>query len=195
MDKALHPELAKHHQSDTGTFVFRPPVTSNHKPETIQGDPALRVLSLDTSPQASALLMLSVDGDIPKFDLAMYVDRPADRPRMFAHLAVIQQRAIKAGIPILRVPATGPAEPALHDKIREILGFPAPRPVPPGVHAELAWPVSLDNIHQATDSTERYVQHSFPLLDLGWALGDCQGYLRSLKLDVPSRNIPGRELA
>ncbi|WP_026416980.1 hypothetical protein [Actinomadura oligospora] len=193
MSKTLHPELAKHHHSDTGTFVFSPPVTSNHKSETTQSDPAIRVLALDTSPQASALLMLSVDGDIPKFDLAMYTDRPADRPRMFAHLAVIQQRAIKAGIPILRVPATGPAEPAIHDKIREILGFPVPRPVPPGVHAELAWPVSLDTIHQATDSTQRFVQHTFPLLDLGWALGDCQGYLRSLRLDAPKHDLLGRE--
>lgn len=195
MNKTLHPELAKHQQSGTGTFTFRAPAVSNHHSETIQADPAIRVLALDTSPQASALLMLSVDGDIPKFDLAMYADRPDDRPRMFAHLAVIQQRAIKAGIPILRVPAAGPAEPALHDKIREILGFPAPRPVPPNVHAELAWPVSLDIIHQATNSAQHYVRHTFPLLDLGWALGDCQGYLRSLRLDVPNRDLLGQELS
>ncbi|MCP2337480.1 hypothetical protein [Actinomadura rupiterrae] len=176
--------------ADGDGLVFYPTPAKIHARSTPLREPVLRVLALDTTPQASALLMLAVDGDIPKFDLALYPDRPATRPQMLAHLALVQQHAIGAGIPILRVETTGSAEKALHARIREILGFPEPRHVPADVVADLALPASLDTIHLAVGSRVPFLRHTFPLLELGWALGDCQGYLRSRRLDRPG--LPGQ---
>jgi hypothetical protein len=158
-------------------------------PENATGtaqEPVLRVLALDSGPQSTTLLLLSVQGDIPPFDLAIFADRAQDRPRIFAQLARVQQIAVSAGVPILHITTDGTTAEAIRIKIREILGYSAPRTVPPSVVAELALPVSLDEVHRATDSDVPYLKHTFPLLDLGWTRRECEGYLRSLRLDNTS---------
>jgi hypothetical protein len=146
------------------------------------------VLSLDAGDQSLALLLLSVEQDIPPFDIAIINDRPDERRSISAEHARIQQIAIKAGVPILRLASDHPPLDAIKVKIREILGYPYPRPVPAGVVAELVIGVALDQIHLATDSEAPYIRHCFPLLDLGWTRRECQGYLRSLKLESTPRS-------
>jgi hypothetical protein len=149
----------------------------------------LHVLALDSSPQATTLLLLSAAGAIPPFDLAIYADRTSDRPRIFAQLARAQQIAQKAGTPILRITSESAPIDATRTKILQILGHQQPRPVPTHVVAELAIGVCLDDIHNATEPDVPYLRYVFPLLELGWSRRDCDGYLRSLQAD---RNGPER---
>lgn len=65
----------------------------------------------------------------------------------------------------------------LKEKTRELLGYPHPKRVPAGVHAEQAIGISKDEVHRARDSDVNYTRHVFPLLDLEWTRKDCLEYL------------------
>lgn len=64
-------------------------------------------------------------------------------------------------------------------KIRELLGYVHPTPVPRGVHAVQAIGISTDEIGRARDSGIGYLKSVFPLLDLDMSRSDCERYLRS----------------
>lgn len=186
METRANPEFGNEKQNRADAAVWHP-VHHAKLSESVETpstqEPVLRVLAMDNGPQSATALLLSVDGDIPPLDLAIFADRVQDRPRIFAQLARIQQIAVSAGVPILRITSDGPPAEAISTKIRQILGYPEPRPVPPGVTAELAIAVSLDEVHRAADSDMPYLRHIFPLLDLGWTRRECEGYLRSLHLE------------
>lgn len=71
-------------------------------------------------------------------------------------------------------------------KVRELLGYPHPTPVPKGVFAETLIGFSRDEIGRVSDSSVKYMRAAFPLLDLegaadgrlGWTRTDCLRYLR-----------------
>jgi hypothetical protein len=63
-------------------------------------------------------------------------------------------------------------------KVRELLGYVHPTPVPRGVHAEVAIGISTDEIGRLRDSDVRYMRNVFPLIDLGMSRKDCQRYLK-----------------
>ncbi|KAA9159485.1 hypothetical protein FPZ12_020385 [Amycolatopsis acidicola] len=60
---------------------------------------------------------------------------------------------------------------------RELLGYPHPTRVPPGVFAEQAIGISIDEVHRAKDADVRYLRNVFPLLDLGMSRDDRVQYL------------------
>lgn len=72
-------------------------------------------------------------------------------------------------------------------KVRELLGYVHPTPVPRGMHAEQWIGISRDEFGRAKDSGINYLRSAFPLLDLdgaadgreGWTRADCLRYLRS----------------
>lgn len=72
-------------------------------------------------------------------------------------------------------------------KVRELLGYEHPTPVPHGVFAEQWIGISRDEFIRAKGSDVQYARNAFPLLDLpgaadgrtGWTRSDCQRYLRS----------------
>lgn len=64
-------------------------------------------------------------------------------------------------------------------KVRELLGYPHPTPVPKGVYAEMSIGISIDEIGRARDSDVQYMRNVFPLLDLKWSRKDCERYNRS----------------
>ncbi|WP_201296778.1 hypothetical protein [Nocardiopsis sp. FR26] len=64
-------------------------------------------------------------------------------------------------------------------KVRELLGYVHPTPVPRGVVAEQAIGISTDEIGRAKDSGIGYLRSVFPLLDLGMSRADCERYLKS----------------
>lgn len=64
-------------------------------------------------------------------------------------------------------------------KVRELLGYEHPTPVPRGVFAEQWIGISRDEFHRAKDSDVQYAHNAFPLLDLDWTRADCQRYLRA----------------
>ncbi|MFF9197309.1 hypothetical protein ACF09L_19085 [Streptomyces sp. NPDC014779] len=68
---------------------------------------------------------------------------------------------------------------------RQLLGYPHPKPVPRGLHAEQWIGISRDEIGRAKDSGIQYLRSRFPLLDLtgaageGWTRDDCLRYLKA----------------
>lgn len=72
-------------------------------------------------------------------------------------------------------------------QVRQLLGYPHPRPVPRGVYAEQWIGISRDEFGRAKDSGIQYLRSAFPLLDLtggadgrtGWTREDCIRYLRT----------------
>ncbi|MFG2986164.1 hypothetical protein ACGFYQ_33770 [Streptomyces sp. NPDC048258] len=72
-------------------------------------------------------------------------------------------------------------------KVRQLLGYPHPTPVPRGLYAEQWIGISRDEIGRAKDSGIQYLRSAFPLLDLdgaadgreGWTRDDCLRYLRA----------------
>lgn len=58
-------------------------------------------------------------------------------------------------------------------KVRELLGYPHPRPVPRDVYAEQWVGISRDEVQRAKDSDVRYSRNRFPLLDLDLTRRDC----------------------
>jgi hypothetical protein len=76
---------------------------------------------------------------------------------------------------------------AIKAQVRQLLGYPHPRPVPRGVYVEQWIGISRDEIGRAKDSDVKYARNAFPLLDLdgaadgrgGWTRDDCLRYLRA----------------
>lgn len=73
-------------------------------------------------------------------------------------------------------------------KVRDLLGYPHPKPVPAGVHAEQWIGISLDEVSRAARAADdvRYMRNAFPLIGLpggarrsGWSREDCLRYLRA----------------
>jgi hypothetical protein len=61
---------------------------------------------------------------------------------------------------------------------RALLGYPHPTRVPPGIFAEQAIGISVDEFHRAKDSDVRYLRNVFPLLDMGMSRDDCITFLQ-----------------
>ncbi|MEQ4608453.1 adenine nucleotide alpha hydrolase family protein [Streptomyces bacillaris] len=77
-------------------------------------------------------------------------------------------------------------------KIRDILGYPYPTPVPKGVFVEQWIGISTDEFHRAKDADVKYMQNRHPLIDLGWSRSECVRYLTSLGLaDTPKSSRLG----
>lgn len=64
-------------------------------------------------------------------------------------------------------------------KVRDLLGYPHPTPVPKGVYAEQLIGISADESHRANVSDVRYAQNRWPLLELGWTRQRCIAYLEA----------------
>lgn len=72
-------------------------------------------------------------------------------------------------------------------QVRQLLGYPHPRPVPKGVFAEQWVGISRDESGRAKDSGINYLRSAFPLLYLdgaadgreGWTRDDCTRYLNA----------------
>jgi hypothetical protein len=64
-------------------------------------------------------------------------------------------------------------------KVRELLGYPHPTPVPRGLRAEVAIGISTDEISRVRDSDVKYMRNVHPLIDLDMSRKDCERYLKA----------------
>lgn len=65
-------------------------------------------------------------------------------------------------------------------KVRQILGYPHPTPVPRGVYAEQWIGFSTDEIHRVRDRLDvNYSRPRYPLLELDMSRKDCQRWLQA----------------
>jgi hypothetical protein len=63
----------------------------------------LRTLSLGAGVQSTALLLMSLEGALPKLDCAIFADTGWEPRRVYDHLDLITAQAAGGGIPLLRV--------------------------------------------------------------------------------------------
>jgi hypothetical protein len=63
----------------------------------------LRVLSLGAGVQSSTLLLLSLRGELPPLDAAIFADTGYEPAAVYAHLAWLDDLARAAGVPVYRV--------------------------------------------------------------------------------------------
>ncbi len=67
--------------------------------------PALRLLSLGAGVQSTTVLLLACDGEIPRFDYALFADTRWEPKAVYSQLAKVRRIAKRAGIPVLTVSA------------------------------------------------------------------------------------------
>jgi hypothetical protein len=72
----------------------------------------------------------------------------------------------------------------IRKKVRELLGMPHPRRVPPGACTMLIG-ISTDEAMRAKDSRVLFINNAHPLLDLRMSRADCRTYLRDRQWKAP----------
>jgi hypothetical protein len=72
----------------------------------------------------------------------------------------------------------------IRKKVRELLGLPHPKPVPPGA-CELLIGISTDEAMRAKPSSVGYITNRHPLLDAGMSRSDCRRYLQERQEGAP----------
>ena len=63
----------------------------------------IQVLSLGAGVQSSTLLRMSIAGDLPKLDAAIFADTGWEPPHVYEHLVTLEAEANEAGIPLVVV--------------------------------------------------------------------------------------------
>ncbi|MFE9246441.1 hypothetical protein [Nocardiopsis sp. NPDC006938] len=66
---------------------------------------------------------------------------------------------------------------ALTGVVRQLLGYPRPRPVPDGIVAECATGTALGQPQAPPSTGPRYVRVRHPLIEIGWTRSDCAAFL------------------
>jgi hypothetical protein len=169
--------------------------------------PVLRVLSLGAGVQSSCLLLLSLAGELPRVDAAVFADTGWEPRAVYQHLARLEAAAAEAGVPVYRVSAGNLRRDALDPRhrfasmplhvrredgrrgmvrrqcTREYKITPIRRQVRQLWQAAGRPPVeqwlgiSLDETHRMRTSDVANITNVYPLIDLRMTGGDCQQWL------------------
>lgn len=75
----------------------------------------------------------------------------------------------------------------IYRRIRELAGGQRGRPFPKGMHVEMLLGISLDEALRMKPSREPWVEHRWPLIDLGLSRRDCVEWFSS---EYPGRHLP-----
>ena len=67
--------------------------------------PALRLLSLGAGVQSTTVLLLACEGEIPRFDVALFADTGWEPRAVYANLDRLAAHAERHGIPVRQVSA------------------------------------------------------------------------------------------
>jgi hypothetical protein len=169
--------------------------------------PVLRVLSLGAGVQSSTVLLMSLAGELPLVDAAVFADTGWEPRAVYQHLDRLEAAAAKAGVPVYRVSTGNLREDALDPRhrfasmplhvrredgrrgmirrqcTREYKITPIRRQVRQLWQATGKPPVeqwlgiSLDEAHQMRDSDVAYIDNVYPLVDARMTRADCQRWL------------------
>jgi hypothetical protein len=172
-----------------------------------------RVLSLGAGVQSSAVLLMSIAGDLPPLDAAIFADTGWEPPEVYAWLTgELIPRAEDAGLPLYVVRAyedrdvrsrpwemplyihnSSTGEPAMIrrtctgrfkiDPIRRQIRKCIGRPTAGAV--EQWFGISWDESQRVRDSDVRYIRHRYPLVDRRMTRADCAGWLARHQLTAP----------
>ena len=75
----------------------------------------------------------------------------------------------------------------INRRIRKLAGGKRGRPFPKDSHVEMWLGISLDEVGRMKPSRESWVEHRWPLVDLGMTRGDCSEWFAS---EYPGRSLP-----
>jgi len=149
----------------------------------------LRALSLGAGVQSTTVLLLSLDGTLPPFDVNVFADTQ-DEPRdVYLHLerlhAVADIAVVTAGrlsatvdstfvpVPLFQGRGMGRRQCTYQFKLRPIRHH--LRTFKQDV--DLSVCISTDEYLRAKDSGLKWCKNVHPLLELGWSRQDCETYL------------------
>jgi hypothetical protein len=175
----------------------------------------LRVLSLGAGVQSSTVLLMSLAGDLPPLDAAVFADTGWEPRAVYAHLARLEAVAKAGRLPIFRVRKGNLRADALNPRHR-FASMPLHVRRDDGGHGlmrrqctreykltpirrqiRMLWQqagrppveqwlgISRDEAHRMRDSGVAYIQHRYPLVDRGLTRTDCQVWLRERGWKVP----------
>lgn len=169
--------------------------------------PVLRALSLGAGVQSSCLLLLSLAGELPRVDAAVFADTGWEPHAVYAHLARLEAAAAQAGVPVYRVSAGNLRDDVLDPRhrlasmplhvrrkdggrgmirrqgTREYKITPIRRRVRQLWQAAGRPPVeqwlgiSLDEAHRMRTSDVAYITNVYPLVDARMTRDDCVRWL------------------
>lgn len=199
-----------------GPVPPRCPPCRDEQARAIRRKPAesrtFRVLSLGAGQQSSALLLMSAKGLLPKLDLVVFADTQWERRVVYDNVHRLERVAAEAGIRFERVTVGPLRDAALGDfvpmpvfgerngrrvvmrqsctvnwkivpirrKVREIAG-----PLH-GLKVEMWLGISFEETYRMKPSPVRYIEHTYPLIDMRWRRSDCIAFLAEHGLsDVP----------
>ena len=176
----------------------------------------MKILSWGVGLQSTTLLEMSLSGDLPKLDVAIFSDTGFEYKESYSIFEFYASRARKAGIEVVKIGGQNIFEDTyrkvslplfvngsgrqirrkctrdykirpIHRKIRELLGVKQRGRLPSGL-VTLWLGITVDEIERAKDSRVGYIVHQFPLLDLRYRRGDCANYLRAKGLPIPRKS-------
>ena len=75
----------------------------------------------------------------------------------------------------------------IYRQVRKLAGGQRGRPFPKNTHAEMWIGISLDEVGRMKPSRERWVEHRWPLVDIGMTRQDCVEWFNS---EYPGRHLP-----
>lgn len=150
----------------------------------------MRALSLGAGVQSTAVLLMSLDGDLPPFDSVVFADTQDEPRAVYDHLerlhALTTIDVVTAGrladtasstfvpVPLFQKGGMGQRQCTNQYKLRPIrrhlrtLG---------ATSVDLSVCISTDEHFRAKDSGLKWCRNTFPLLDLEWSRDDCTRYL------------------
>jgi len=170
---------------------------------------ALRVLSLGAGVQSSTVLLMSLAGELPRLDAAIFADTGWEPAAVYAHLGRLEQAAQAAGLPVYRVTAGNIRDDVLAgDNTRNAMPFfvegadgraalmrrkctayykitPIRRKVrelyeQAGKPPVEQWMgISLDEVERMRSSDVGYIRIAYPLVDARMTRWDCQRWLEA----------------
>jgi hypothetical protein len=170
-------------------------------------DGVLRVLSLGAGVQSSTCLLMSLAGELPRLDAAVFADTGWEPGAVYAHLDRLEAAATAGGVRVYRVSAGNLRRDAL-DPAHHFASLPLYVRRPDGKRGMIRrqctreykltpirrkvralWEqagrplveqwlgISADEVHRMRDSDVRYIRLRYVLVERGLTRADCQRWL------------------
>lgn len=183
-------------------------------------EPSHRFLSLGAGVQSSALLLMSLAGELDQLDAAIFADTHAEPPRVYQWLWTLCGHSDDVPIHItsggdLRADIVASVEEGtrasnppffadggqlrrkctrdykvrpLKRAVRDLVGASRRGAIPAGVHVEQWMGISWDERHRMKRSSDSWITHRFPLLELRMTRQDCLDWMREAGFDEPPKS-------
>lgn len=167
------------------------------------------VLSLGGGVQSTAMLLLSIHGELERPDLAIFADTQDESRATYDHMTWLREKAATAGIPLETVTRGRLSDAVLHKSQRKIAiptfgsrGGMMPRQCTREFKVdvisrrlrELKRPVelwigiSLDEVHRMKESGKRWMKNRWPLIEKRMTRWDCLRWLAANKYAQPPKS-------